>query len=329
MARKVWLLAIIFILSICIASASAAAEAPSSLELVIPDYKVTTIGNLDYVEIPEGEILIAEEGRPRVPYYVKSIDYPKGYRVQDVILKERSGLVTVTGLRLPVVILSQSPKAPVEMKQGWYPEEEYNWRLWENPDGSTTLVITVYPFYYNPETTDVKFYRDYLFDIDCILSSTTITALYTDKDFYEPGDKVAIEIGLKNSGEAQNIVVSAIIKQYGSDETVDSLPLRTLKDLVGDASLAVEWDSHNFSIGDYLLEATLLDTVGNVLDLKRAGIIIMDAKDIPTVTTQSSVPHAEGEIEEFPTNYIIIITIGAIVIVAAIIFFIIWRRTRS
>jgi len=107
---------------------------------------VTAIDNLDYVEIPGGEVLVEEEGRPRVPYYIKSIDYPEGHRVQEVILKERSGLVTATGLRLPVVILSQYPELPVEMKAGWYPEEEYGWRLWENPDGSTTLVIELYPF---------------------------------------------------------------------------------------------------------------------------------------------------------------------------------------
>jgi hypothetical protein len=249
-----------------------AAEAPSALEINIPDYTVTTIGNLDYVEIPGGEILLTEEGRPRVPYYVESVDYPEGYRVQEVILKERSGLQTAIGLRLPTVMLSAPPESPLETKGGWYPEEDFSWRVWENPDGSTTLVITLYPFYYNPETTEVKFYRNYHFDIDYILSSIMITALYTDKDVYEPGEEVAVDMWLKNSGQAQDVVVSTVIKQYGSDETINSLPLRTLKDLVGDASLTAEWDSGGTEPGNYYAEVTLTDSSGNLLDNKRVVI---------------------------------------------------------
>jgi len=259
-----------------IGSVAYAAETPSVLEINIPDYTVTTIGNLDYVEIPGGEILLTEEGRPQVPYYVKSVDYPEGYRVQEVTLKERSGLQTATGLRLPTVVLSAPLESPLETKGGWYPEEDFNWRVWENPDGSTTLVITLYPFYYNPETTEVKFYRNYHFDIDYILSSTMITAMYADKDVYKLGDKVAVDMWLKNSGEAQDVVVSTVIKQYSSDETIDSLPLRTLKDLVGDASLTVEWDSGGTEPGNYCVEVDLTDSSGNLLDNKRVAISLVE-----------------------------------------------------
>ncbi|MFC1981541.1 glycoside hydrolase family 66 protein [Chloroflexota bacterium] len=324
MTRRVWTIVIAFFIFLCVGSPSAGAEVPSSLELIIPEYVVTAIGNLDYVEIPEGEILIAEEGRPRVPYYIKSIDYPKGYRVQDVILKERAGLATATGLRLPVVILSQYPKLPIEMKKGWYPEEEYSWRLWENLDGSTTLVIKLYPFYYNPETTDVKFYRNYLFNIEYILSSKTITALYTDKDFYKPGDKVAVEMRLKNSGEAQNVIVSTIIKQYGSDETVDSLPLRTLKDLAGDASLTVEWDSSGTEEGYYYVEVNLSDAAGNTLNKKTAAVLIEDSESLPKPAPETP-PSTPQKPIKFPTLYMII---GAIVIMAMVALFVV-RRLRK
>jgi hypothetical protein len=273
--RKGSLLSIIFLLLSSLGSISYAAEPPSSLEISIPDYTVTTVGSLDYVEIPGGEILLAEEGRPRVPYYTTSIDYPKGYKVQDVILEERSGLKTKTGLRLPVVVLSPNLTSLPEMKKGWYPEEEYKWKAWDNPDGSTTLVIVMYPFYYNPETTDVRFYKNYRFDIEYIISSVEITRLYTDKNIYEPGDEVTLDMWLNNSGETQDVVVSTVIKQYGSDEIVAGLPLRSLKNLVGDASLTTEWDTSGTEPGYYYAEVTLADTAGNMLNSKRVAITLV------------------------------------------------------
>jgi len=305
--RKGWTLGVVFLI-LFISSTAAGAEPLSSVEISIPDYTVTAIDNLDYAEIPGGEILIAEEGRPRVPYYIKSIDYPEGYRVQEVILKERSGLVTATGLSLPVVILSQYPELPVEMKEGWYPEEKYDWRLWENPDGSTTLVIELYPFYYNPETTDVRFYKNYRFDIEYIVSNVEITALYPDKDIYAPGDEITLDIRLNNQGEMQDVIANVLIKQYGSNVTVAGLPLRSLKELVGNASLTVEWDSSETEEGYYYAEVTLKDTAGNTLDKKTIGILIEVSEESPQLTL-----------------YMII---GAIVIVAIVALLVV-RRLRK
>jgi len=305
--RKGWTLGVVFLI-LFISSTAAGAEPLSSVEVSIPDYTVTIIDNLDYVEIPGGEVLVEEEGRPRVPYYIKSIDYPEGYRVQEVILKERSGLVTATGLRLPVVILSQYPELPIEMKEGWYPEEEYDWRLWENVDGSTTLVIELYPFYYNPETTDVKFYKNYRFDIEYIVSNVEITALYPDKDTYAPGDEVTLDIRLNNQGEMQDVIANVLIKQYGSNVTVAGLPLRSLKELAGNASLTVEWDSSETEEGYYYAEVTLSDTTGNTLDKETAGILIEVSEESPQLTL-----------------YMII---GAVVAVAIVALFIV-RRLRK
>ncbi|MBC8512700.1 MAG: hypothetical protein H8D32_06930 [Dehalococcoidia bacterium] len=303
MMRKRWILAvIILLLASWPTSLSYGAELPSSIELTIPGYTVTSVGGLDYVEIPGGEVLLAEEGRPRVPYYIRSIDYPKGYRVQDVILEERSGLETATGLRLPVVILDPSPELPIEMKEGWYPEEEYDWSQWENPDGSTTLIIVMYPFYYDPETTDVKFYKNYCFDIEYVISSVSITGLTIAKETYEPGDKVPIDMWLHNSGETQDVIVNTVIKQYGSDETEAGLPLRSLRSLVGDASVTAEWDTSGIEPGYYYAEVALADTAGNVLDKKTVGVPIQvsEAPERPT---------------KFPTLYLII---GGVVVAAIV-----------
>ncbi len=273
-AKRKWLLCVGILILFFPGSASYGAELPSSVKVSIPDYMVTTKDGLDYVDIPGGEVLLAEEGRPRVPYYVKSIDYPEGYRVQDVILKERSGLKTTTGLRLPVVILSPKPKLPIEMKKGWYPEKEYEWRVWDNPDGSTTLVISIYPFYYNPETTEVKFYRNYRFEIEYIVSKVKITALSTDKDAYKPGDRVTVDVRLNNSGETRDVVVNLLIKEYGSNRTTEGLPVRTLKGLIGDASYSTTWNTDNIEPGYYYVEATLTDASGSTLDRKTTDFAI-------------------------------------------------------
>jgi hypothetical protein len=243
-----------------------------SLEITIPDYEVTTRAGLDYVEIPGGQSLLVSD-KPMVPFYVVSVDYAKGYEVQDVVLTERSGLVTATGLNLPTVVTAQggdgSPK-PETMAEstnsGWYPEEEYRWQIVENPDGSTTLRIMMYPFYYNPLTTDVKFYKDYRFDISYTVSSVEIANLTTDKDVYQQGDKVMVNIELSNQGDSQDVVFNALTKRYGSDEIVDGLLLRSLDDFEGEASFSPQWDSSGFDPGYYYVEVTLKDNDGNVLD---------------------------------------------------------------
>jgi hypothetical protein len=308
MTGKGWGLIVALLLFVCIGSPSVGAESPEFLEIVISDYTVNTTGNVDYVEIPEGEILVEEEGRPMVPYYIESIDYPEGHRVQNVILKERCGLVTATGLRLPVVVLNQYPESPVEMKEGWYPEDEYDWRLWENVDGSTTLVINLYPFYYDPDTTSVRFYKNYSFDIAYVISDVEIIALHTAKDTYASGEQVTIDIALNNPGEQQDVIVSTLIRQYGSDVTVAGLPLTPLHELVGNASLTVEWDSGRTEEGYYYAEVTLSDTTG-VLDKETTGIFIQTSEGFSS-----------------PILYVII---GAFVVAAVVTLFVVKRRRKK
>jgi hypothetical protein len=245
-----------------------------SLNVEIPDYVVTTRDSLDYVEIPNGDLWL-EEGRYQIPFYSNSIDYPRGYRVQGVTLTNRSGLVTDTGLHLPVTIMERgSPGSKANRNAtppaGWFPElgKKYEWKVIENPDKTTTLLIIMYPFYYNGQTTDVEFYKNYSFTVNYTASDVEITSLTTDKDSYPQGDPVQIHMGINNAGDAQDIVVSTIIKPYGSDTIVDSLPLSTLSNLSGYASFSDQWDSTGVAPGYYAVEVTLKDTTGNVLDRK-------------------------------------------------------------
>lgn len=326
--KRIWLLGVILMLIVLgAAPASAANEPASTVEVNIPDYKVTTAGSFDYVEIPGGEVLLAEQGRPRIPYFIKSIDYPEGYRVQNVLLKEKSGLKTATGLRLTVVLHEDSPKVPVTMKEGRYPEKDFEWRILDNTDGSTTLVIVMYPFYYQPETTEVEFYRNYRFDIEYTASSVTITGLTTTTGIYTPGYKIPIDINLHNAGDAQDIIASITIKQYGTGEPVDGLPLRSLRNLVGDASLSIEWDSKNIEPGYYKAEATLMDNAGNILDRDEIGLTLQ-LTNIPEEPTSTPTTPKLKPTPSATKPYLIGIIIGAVVITVIAAFFLI-RRLRK
>jgi len=308
------LLAIFVAISLILGASSYAhgAGPQSALEVTVPDYEVSTVANLDYVDIPGGHVLLVD-GKPRVPYYSVSVDYPKGHRVQEVTLAERSGLVTATGLKLPTVVMEpwsfSGSDLPPDGNEGWYPEEDYRWRVWENPKGSTTLVIVMYPFYYNSQTTDVRFYQNYRFDIEYIISTVTITTLSTDRDAYEPGDEVTLDMCLNNSGETQNIFVSLVIKQYGTGEIIEGLPVRSLKDFVGEGSCSAVWSTGDAESGYYYAEAILTDTSGNVLDKNTVGFGIQ----VSEAEEEEQPPPAEPG--EFPTLYVII---GAVVIVAII-----------
>jgi hypothetical protein len=95
-----------------------------------------------------------------------------------------------------------------------------------------------------------------------------ITHIITDKYSYPQGDPVQVNMGINNEGQAQDVIVSAIIKPYASGTMVDSLPLSTLKDLSGYGSFSDQWDSSGFEPGYYAVEVTIKDTGNNILDKK-------------------------------------------------------------
>jgi len=291
MKKQIFLLIIFLVLTINFSYAITNEEPPKNIEVNIPEYKTYKIGVWDYADIPGGKVLLVE-GKPRAPYYSISIDYPSGYKVQDVIMKERSGMETAVGLNLSIVTMiprsSLSNSLPSNERNGWYPEEDYRWEVLIKSDGSSTLFIDIYPFYYNVNTTEVKFYRHYKFDITYIFSSVSIINMITDKDVYDIGDKVTVNVFLNNSGKAQDIVAYALVKQHGSNIAIDGLPLRTLPNIIGYASFSMVWDSKGFPADDYYLEVTLNDTSGNWLD--RGTCEFRLGRSMINVTSFSIVP---------------------------------------
>ena len=103
------------------------------------------------------------------------------------------------------------------------------------------------------------------------VSEVTIIGLYTDKIVYDPDENVNINVLLNNSGEAKNIVISALIKSYLTNAVISSTPLKTLHNVVGEASFSMVWDSRGFPVGDYYVEVMLNDTYGNLLDRRTCG----------------------------------------------------------
>jgi hypothetical protein len=257
------------------ALAAAPSSPPSTVDVTIPDYVVTSVEGEDVVTIPGGAQL-AVEGQPLVPYYVVTYDYAEGYEVQDVVLTARTGLTTTTGLNLPTVVhaidgLEASPQpTPPPPPEGWYPPRDYAWATHPNANGSSTLVIRIYPFYYNPLTTDVRFYQNYSFEVHHTTSSVQILDVKPDKPAYVPGETLTANITVASLGPAQDVVAMAAILHYGSGKIVKGLLLQSLNGLTGKATFTVHWDTTGALRGRYAVEVMLKDASGHLLDRQTA-----------------------------------------------------------
>jgi sugar lactone lactonase YvrE len=251
-------------------------EPPSSVDVVIPDYQVEQIEGQDYVEIPGGGIL-SVPGKPLVPYYRVFYDYPQGYQIQDVVLASRSEPITATGLNIPnslIELPGQKVSAQLERSSSpeWWPEKDFEWAVQENPDG-VTLAITIYPFFYNPLTTDFRFHINYSFNIAYTASNIQIAKLEIDKPSYHLNKVTGyIEFSDGEEGEippeGDDILIDVAFRKQGSDEVFHGLPVRTLRNFRGRASYSFEWGDIEAMPAICDVEVTLRDTTGNLLDKK-------------------------------------------------------------
>jgi len=172
---------------------------PDHIELVIPDYVVnTTDAGIDYVTIPGDEGgTFEEEGQPIVPVYLHRVAFGPGYKVTDVVLGERSGLESATGLTLPVASFadddgSPPPRRPSTKSAATFPapEVQYAWRVEEQLDGTHELLLTVYPFYCDAATSAVDFYRNHAFTVDWNSTATTITDIEPFEEIFPLGEPI-------------------------------------------------------------------------------------------------------------------------------------------
>jgi hypothetical protein len=190
------------------------------------------------------------------------VEIPAGQAVEDVELVERGIPTTQTGLHLPMVPIAipacdcqpETYSGPVE---DWYPNQIFDWEVLHNPDGSSTLAISTFPFQYNPLTAVSRFYPGYIFEISTQSTGVQITGLATDKPSYNLEDPIQIEIEVNNLGEAQDVIVRALIKQAGSEDEIAGLNMTVLDGLVGPAGITLEWDSTGIDPGTYQVQVAL------------------------------------------------------------------------
>jgi hypothetical protein len=263
----------------------AAYGAPAKLTVTVPDCVITRAGGYDLVEIAGGGTLMEEEGRPLVPYYVIKENYPPGERVQEVSLVGKSRVKTFTGLVLPAAAFEEYPRAPVGMKGGWYPEREYDWQVLDEAEGRTTLELVIYPFFYNPDTGEAYFFKQYDFEVSASAAEISFSRVLLNGGLYRPGDTVAFELWLTNAGAAQDTVIGLEIRRFGTAGMADSLPLRLLKNVQGQFSCALSWPSPADCDGDYYAEITVYGASGEVMDRINSRPITFSA-DAPQVSME-------------------------------------------
>jgi hypothetical protein len=289
-----------------LAAAAAPTVAPAAvpsptIQVHVPGYEVTNVEGWDYVEIPDGK-MVAEQDQYGIPYWVVSVDYPAGLRPQAVTMTLRSGLSITTGLQLTTTQMVTSEvssmttsamgtaSAPAALPApGWYPalDQKFSWTVEDNGTGTSKLLITIYPFYYDSAEDRVVFYQDYEFDIQTISSNAQVDLLKLNKDSYGQGDTAIVDVHVGNAGAVQDVVVVAEIRSAISDTLVAGLPLRVMEGLTGTAQLRLDWNTSGVAAGAYYVQVSLRDAEGNLLDSDARDFLIKrQTIFLPLVTRQ-------------------------------------------
>jgi len=246
--------------------ASTEEEAPVWISVMVPDFEVTPSGEEQRITIPGG-YEYHEYGRPVVPTFKITYEYPKKIQIQDVSLEYRAAPITIDNLELPesVIEIPLLDVQPIQVSgdNGVWPDRDYQWSIQETPT-SNILTITMYPLIYDSETRYASFYQEYGFNVDYTLSNVEITSIIQDKNVYQTGEEVSAEILLECS-VVEDVVFEAYITD-ADDVVVDGLMLRSFKALRGKGSYHCTWDSGDRSPGYYNLVSEIRDENGFLLD---------------------------------------------------------------
>jgi len=253
----------------------AATEPLSTIDIEVPDINISRINGADYVEIPNGFTLY-EPGKPQVPGYQVFYKFPTECHVQDINLVSRSEPEIRSGLLIPNTVISiPGEPSPVQLSTDeeidHWPDDIFTWDYEEGTD-ENTLIITVFPFVYNPLTLQARFYQNFSFDIEYTQSDVRIAGLTTDKSVYTIGERVktTVEFGDGQPGEipptGREIVASYRIIDICTGEITGGSTIDTLKDFHGNAAFSATWDSTGSAPGYYQIDFELRDTNGDLID---------------------------------------------------------------
>ncbi len=246
----------------------------TELVVQVPDLEITTVGDYDQVEIPGG-LLRMTPGGLQTPYWTVRVDYPAGTRVTGVQLATLGAPTVLAGLNLPVtepgidcIGCGELPAPDPLDIAGWVPDlaQKYAWAVEENSDGSSTLWLRIYPFFYKMETGDALFYQSFAFDVTVLPTAVEITSWQAEAARYGLGETAVAHLHLSQTGAPLDVVVEAAVKPLVVETAVASFPLRLLTGLDGAASLEFAWETAGFDPGQYRLEVRVRDLSGNLLD---------------------------------------------------------------
>ena len=261
-----------------VAAAEAQGESPGTkqqelsgplnqLAVKIPMFQVNWHDTTASVRIPGGAVL-AQVGHPEVPAWPVTIDFPNGYRIQDVRLTEKGDFAAGTGLPLSMVQaeVDGEQNEAGEFSMDPWPDRDLDWTVEPMPDGSSQLQIHIYPFRSWPETTNYEFFAECLLVIDSAASAASIDRLVTDRKVYGLGDAVGVNMYLIDpQGQGGDIIAEAQISGSSSNAAT-GLAVKRLRNLKGYGSCSWTWQTSGFPAGDYEVRVNLRRDSGLLLD---------------------------------------------------------------
>ena len=256
------------------------------LKTVLPELTFSRIDGGDAPRIPGGWTL-AELGAYPVPVWTFSVDFAAGEVVQDVELIGRGTPVVTGSLSLPVVqaasdcdCASVSTAALTQATvTGWYPAQDktLDWSVEKHPDGGSTLQIVLYPFTYYADSGDALYYRWYTLDVHTINTMVRLESLHVPSTGTEPGDPVQLNLLVSKTGRPLDVIVQPSVRVLGTGETLGGLPMMTLHNLEGTATVDLTWDTRPYGAGDYMIVVELLSPSGQLLDTASAEVRLGNA----------------------------------------------------
>jgi hypothetical protein len=240
-------------------------------------YTSHQVDGYDRVEIPGGRTYLVE-GEYQVPIYIHKVVYPAGVHIQNVSLTAQSGLTSQIGLNIentnpqPLSASSWTQSSVTHLTpsstNGWAPafSQPYKWSI--DKDGSEeTLIITIYPFNYDPEVLYSEYYNHFEFTVQSITSDVSILSAKTDQEVYAPGNAVNLNVVANNSAATgADVTISASIFKVGSPSIQYAFDLVMLKDLIGKGNASLTWDSTPAETGYYTLVIELKDNANQIVD---------------------------------------------------------------
>ncbi len=182
----------------------------------------------------------------------------------ELVIDGKRGQVVNPGASAAPIL----PAAPDEID--WTPglDEVFSWKVTEQADGSSQLVIRLNPFYYSPATTNVEYYTSYDFNIETTTPKQEIASLRTNQGAYRLNQPVVVEAQIRNnSSNPVDLLVSATLFS-ASGKAAAGADMRVLSGLAGTsaAGYGVTFDTTGLTAGSYFVEMELRDTGGAVID---------------------------------------------------------------